>query len=74
MQNYHISLDWPQIKKITALTFLQLLKLKEIKCLYFLDWTSFEGDMSRFSLFLRVRGFPVPLGNNKITITHQDEL
>ena len=50
-QNYHISLDLPQIKKISALSYLQLLKLKKIKCLYFLDWTLFEGDMSVMSFF-----------------------
>ena len=38
-QNHHISIDLPQIEKITAYSFLQLLKLKKIKCLYFLDQT-----------------------------------
>ena len=50
-QDRHISLNWPPIEKISALSYLQLLKLKKIKCLYFLDWTLFEGDMSVMSFF-----------------------
>ena len=45
-QSYHSSPGWALIMKRSALLFLQLWKLKEIKCLYFLDQTSFEGDMS----------------------------
>ena len=40
----YLSNDIPS-KKITPLSLFQLLKLKKI-CLYFLDQTSFEGDMS----------------------------
>ena len=36
-ENGHISAPEPQIKKIKALSILQLWKLKKIKCLYFLD-------------------------------------
>ena len=48
-QNDHNSPGWPLITKISALSFLHLSKLKKIKCLYFLDPTSFEGDMSFLS-------------------------
>ena len=47
--------------KISAFFPLQLLKLKKIKCLYFLDPTSFEGDMSilSFSDFMEMQGHPL---------------
>ena len=72
-QNYYKSPGWSLIVKISTLLFLELLKLKKIKCLYFLDQTPFEGDLSLLSVF-DLRGFPVPLENDKIAITHQDEL
>ena len=72
-QNYYKSPGWSLIMKISALLFLELLKLKRIKCLYFLDQTPFEWDLSLLSFF-DLRGFTVPLENDKITITHQDKL
>ena len=44
-QNCYISCIWPQIKKIRALYFLHLSKLKIIKCLYFLNLRSNEWDI-----------------------------
>ena len=46
MVHTFIILNWHPIKKITPLSFPQLSKLKKMKCLDFLDQTSFEGDMS----------------------------
>ena len=43
------STEWTLIMKISPLLFLQLLKLKKIMCLYFLDQTSFDGDFSFLS-------------------------
>ena len=48
-QNCHISLDLSQIKKISSLSYLQLLMLKKRNCPYFLDQMTFQGDMSFFS-------------------------
>ena len=54
-QNYHNSPGWTLIMKMSAF-FLQLLKFKKTKCLYFLDQTSFEGDISFLSFcdFMRI--------------------
>jgi hypothetical protein len=49
LQNFHNSPGWTLIMKISALLILQLLKMKKIKCLYILDQTSFEEDMSFLS-------------------------
>ena len=46
----HNSPDLPQIKKICALSFIKLLKLKKIPCLYFLDQMSSKLDMSNLSI------------------------
>ena len=47
--------------KISALFLLQLFKLKKLKCLYFLDLTSFKGDMSfsPFCDFTKIPGNPL---------------
>ena len=50
-QTYHNSPGWPLIVKMSTLFLLQLLKLKKIKCLYFLDYTSFEEDISFLSFY-----------------------
>ena len=54
--------------------FSSTLKVEDKKVLLFfwldINWGRYEP----FVIFLLVGGFPVPLGNNKITITHQDEL
>ena len=43
-KNAHISAVWPLTKKIKALCFLQLWKLKKTKCLYFFDWRPDSRD------------------------------
>ena len=60
-QKAHISLNFGQIQKIKALYFLQLWKLKKIKCPYFLDPTSYNWDMSilRFCPFGAFYGFMI---------------
>ena len=45
-QNYNNSARWTLIMKISTLLFLQLLKLKKIKCPYFFDQTSYKWDIS----------------------------
>jgi hypothetical protein len=47
-ENDHIFAPEPQIKKIKALSFLQLLKLNKIKCLYFFDLRLRGQDMALF--------------------------
>ena len=60
-QNYHNSPGSTLITKMSAFFPLQLLKLKKIKSHYFLDPTSFEGDMSilSFSDFMEMQGHPL---------------
>ena len=50
-ENGHISAQGPPIQKIKVLSFLQLLKLKKRKCLYFFYWRPLGWDMAIF-LFL----------------------
>ena len=45
-QNYNNSAQWTLIMKISTLLFLQLLKLKKIKCPYFFVQTSYYWDIS----------------------------
>ena len=51
-QNDHNSPGWPLIMKISALLLLQLLKLKKIKCPYFLHHTSYNWDMNFLIFFI----------------------
>ena len=47
--------------KMSALFLVQHLKLKKIKCLYFLDQISFEGDISSLSFcdFMKIPENPL---------------
>ena len=45
-QNDNNTPGWPLIIKISALLFLQLSKLKKIKCPYFFNWRSIQWDMA----------------------------
>ena len=72
-QNSHNSPGWTLIiKKCTFIS--STFKVEENKVPFFLDQTWFEGDISFLYFFLLVKGFPVPSWNDRITITHKDEL
>ena len=53
--------------KMSALFLLQLLKLKKIKCLYFLDQTSFEEDISSLSFCDFMKIPETPLTSHKMS-------
>ena len=49
MKNGYISAQRPQFQKIKVLSFLQVLKLKERKCIYFLDLWPLGWDIAMLS-------------------------
>ena len=52
---------------MSALFLLQLLKLKIIKCLYFFNQTSFEGDTTSLSFCDAMKIWKTPLTNPKMS-------
>ncbi len=55
------------IMKMSALFLFQLLKLKKMKCLYFLDQTPFKGDISSFLSFDFMKMPENPLTSHKMS-------
>ena len=53
-QNFHNSPELPLIMKIRALSFLQLSKLKKIKCPHFFYQTSYNWDISIIYIFVNI--------------------
>ena len=53
-QSWNISVIWPLIRKIRTLYFLQLLKLQEIKCPYFLPKGHIKRVIAIFLIFSKI--------------------